>query len=342
MPRAFPLRRPGRWLIAAAGLLAAAACSMKLAPQFSVNGTGDLSGLVFLDRDGNGLYDPSAGDSALANVHVVVYNRGSTDVLANGDAHTNADGRFSITGLPAETVSLHVDTTGLSGVVSFCTNPLPVSVYLDETSFVAVDGRTGCVVTIKQAEAMPLGSHVTVRGTVTSSVAQISTGQAYLQDETGGVQIYSPTGPSFTIGDIIEVSGTLSSYSNETEISPATVNSVTPGTPLAPTVVTSAEAANAAGDITAELQGELITIKAARLIDVFTTGGGRNAVIDDGSGPVAVRFDSHVVADTTTLKTTFTAGKCYDWTGILKAFTAPPVELFPRTLSEATEVPCQS
>jgi hypothetical protein len=330
-----------------AGLIAiilaavAGACSMQLAPQFSVSGTGDLSGLLFLDRDQNGRFDPSAGDSALANVHVLVYELGTTDVIAGGDTHTDADGRFSISNLPAGTHALQIDTTGISASVSFCLNPVPVSIYLDEDNFVSVDGRVGCVISIADAEAMPLGSHITIRGTVTSSLAQISTGQAYLEDESGGIQLYSPTGPSFAIGDIIEVSGTLSTYSNEFEVTPATINSVSPGQPLAPTVATTADAANAGSDPQADLLGRLLTIKAAKLLDVFTTGGGRNAVIDDGSGALTVRFDSHVVADTTTLKTTYEAGKCYDWTGILKAYTNPSAEFFPRTLSDVSEVSCQ-
>jgi len=335
-------RGRGRWRSAAAvlALLGVASCSMEPAPQFQVNGTGSLSGILFLDRNQDGNYDPSAGDSALANVHLVVYALGTTDVLAGADTHTDADGRFSLADLPAGTHSLEIDTTGISAAVSFCTNPVPVSIYINETAFASVDGRTGCVIPINQAEAMPLGSHITVRGTVTSSLAQISTGQAYIEDETGGIELFSPTGPTFQIGDVIEVTATLSTFSNEFELSPVTVNLVMPGTPLSPTPITTADATNAAGDPKADLQGRLVSISAGKLLDVFTTGAGRNAEIDDGSGPVAVRFDSHVVADTTTLKTTYTAGKCYNWTGILKAFTSPGIELFPRSMADVTEVPC--
>jgi hypothetical protein len=179
-----------------------------------------------------------------------------------------------------------------------------------------------------------------VIGTVTSTLAQISTGEVYIEDATGGIQLFSPTGGTLSLGDVVSVSGTLATFSNELEISPATINTQVAGTPLTPFDVTSFAAASAAGDVHANLQGRLIRIKAGKLIDVFTTGAGRNAQIDDGSGAVSVRYDSHVVTDTTVLKTTYTAGHCYNWTGILKAFTNPGVELFPRSLADVTEVAC--
>jgi len=339
-PRTLPGR--GRAGLTLALLLVIGGCDTATAPPFEVSGTGNLSGILFLDRDRSGTFDPSAGDSALGNIHLVVYTRGSNEVLAGADTHSGADGRFSFTNLPAGTHSLQIDTTGNSAVVAFCNNPLPVSIYIDETTFAPVDARGGCVITIVDAELKSLGTRVTVRGTVTSTLSQISTGTVYLEDETGGIQVFSPTGATFAIGDILEVSGNLATFSNELELTSATVNTVTPGTPLTPVDVTAEEMAAAAGDPRANLQGRLIRIKAGKLLDVFTTGGGRNAQIDDGTSVVTVRYDSHVVPSVADLAAHFTAGKCYDWTGILKAFTSPAVELFPRSFSDVTEVTCPS
>ncbi len=335
-----PSPRRSRLRVAALLLLVGAACSQDPAPPYVVTGTGTLSGILYLDRDQNGIFDPAAGDSALPNVHLQVFNRGTTTVLTGADTHTDASGRFTISNLPAGTQSLQVDTTGISGVVAFCNNPVPVSIYLNESNFVSVNGTGGCVIKIVDAEAKSLGTRVTISGTVTSSLAQISTGQAYIEDSTGAIQLFSPSGHSFNIGDVIEVAGTLATFSNELELSPVTINSVTPGTPLTPADVTALQAAAAGGDSKANLQGRLVRIKAGKLIDVFTTGAGRNAQINDGTGAITVRFDSHVVSDTTTLKTTYTAGHCYNWTAIVKAFTSPAIELFPRSLSDVTEVTC--
>ncbi|MES1259519.1 MAG: hypothetical protein ABUL71_02910, partial [Gemmatimonadota bacterium] len=260
---------PNLWRSAiaiAATLAFGSSCSMEPAPAFTVTGTGDLSGLLFLDRNHDGLFDPAAGDSALPNVHLQVITRGGTTVLAGADTRTDANGRFLISGLPAGTHSLQIDTTGISAKVSFCINPVPVSIYLASQTFTSVDGRGGCVILIHDAEAKALGTRVTVRGTVTSSLAQISTGTAYIEEASGGIQLFSPVGPSFAIGDVIEVSGNLAAFSNELELSSVTVNSVSAGTPLVPTDVTALQAVGAGGDSKADLQGRLVRIKAGKLL----------------------------------------------------------------------------
>ena len=49
---------------------ALAACDAKTAPLFEPQGTGTLEGFIFFDADRNGIFDPSAGDSALRNVRI--------------------------------------------------------------------------------------------------------------------------------------------------------------------------------------------------------------------------------------------------------------------------------
>ena len=100
-------------LIAGTSFAVLAACAQELPPQFAVTGSGTLSGILFLDRDRSGTFDPSSGDSALGHVHLVVHPRGSSDVIAGAETTTDANGRFTIASLPAGTHSLQIDTTGI-------------------------------------------------------------------------------------------------------------------------------------------------------------------------------------------------------------------------------------
>ena len=144
------LRRFGAMTLVA-GALFAAGCDSDAAPAFEVEGTGSLEGLVFFDRDRNGIFDPSAGDSLLPNVRVRVQKRGSTEVLAGGEATAGANGRFLIASLPPGTHDLVVDTSSARGV-KFCQNPIPVDVYLNERQFSALSGRIACIVSIADAQ----------------------------------------------------------------------------------------------------------------------------------------------------------------------------------------------
>lgn len=72
-------------------------------------------------------------------------------------------------------------------------------------------------INIKEARDLENGEDVTVTGTVTALPGVLSSQYFYIQDATGGIQIYCyyKTFPSFVLGDIISVSGELSETNNE-------------------------------------------------------------------------------------------------------------------------------
>src|SRR5688572_27581477 len=135
-------------------LLGTAACEDDLPPVFEVPGTGNVEGLVFLDADRSGTYDPSAGDRLLNNVNVRLVERGTNQTLARGQARSDSTGRFNITGVQVGTHQLVIDTAGVGAGVSFCQNPIPVTINVSETLFQQIGARGGCVITISEAEAL--------------------------------------------------------------------------------------------------------------------------------------------------------------------------------------------
>lgn len=328
------------------GALAVACGNDEPAPPFEVNGTGTLEGLLFFDANRDGIFDPSAHDSVLGNVNVSLRERGTTSVIAGSTTSTNVAGRFTLTGLPVGTHDLVIDTTGIGNGVAFCQNPIPVTIYVNEPQFSNVAARAGCVITIAEAEAKAQGQTSTITGIVTARPNQISgtSGFWYIEDRTGGTQLFGLTGGrTIAVGDSVEVTGTLTTFSNELEfVAPGQINVLVPNVrTITPLVVTTKQAATPT-TLNDPLLGRLVQVKKAQQKTAFTSGGGRNATFDDGSGAVTVRIESGLVTNSADVTTTFpltTPGKCYDITGILRNFTSGP-QLTPRSLSEMVEVPC--
>lgn len=328
----------------------AAACDDTVPPVFEVPGGGSVEGFLFLDANRDGKFDPSAGDRALPNLNVRVLERGTTQVLSGATGRTDANGRFTIANVPIGTHELSIDTTGAGAGVAFCQNPIPLSVFLNETQFQEVAARGGCIITIAEAEQVATGKGVTVRGTVISSTGQIVAGRLYLQDATGGIRVdgLNTGGVTIAVGDVIEVAGTYSLSAGESVLTPAKLNERTAGAQLTP-ILTTTKAIATAGLATAEvLNGELVTVRKAKLTQIYNngTGSSRNAFIDDGSGSTILRIDTGVifvtgtVADLVTRLSEITAlNKCYDITGVVANFNGLG-ELFPRTLADIKEVSC--
>jgi hypothetical protein len=332
-----------RLTVAAAALALAAACSYDIAPPFVVQGAGALDGLLFADVDRNGIFDPSSGDDPVAGVTLVVRDRGTEQTFTDATVTTDAEGRFTVPQLPLGTHDLFIDTATVPGGVAFCQNPLPVTIARDRVRFLAVGGRLGCVIDILDAEAQPQGSFVTIRGLVTSSPGQLRTEASYIQDATGGIMIFDADirNLGIEIGDRIEVSGTMGSFGQELELlDNVTLNAIEKAFAVpVPDTLTTAAVAAAGSPATNEVQGTFVTVRRARQMTAFSTGGGRNAQFDDGTGAVEVRIEVGLVANAADVTTMFPSGQCYNITGVIGAFNLV-AQLKPRTLADMEAVSC--
>jgi DNA/RNA endonuclease YhcR with UshA esterase domain len=327
------------------GALVFAACDDETAPPFEVEGTGSMEGLVFYDADEDGVYSPTAGDSVLAGVDLLIRERSTELVFAGASVTTGANGRFLVQGLPLGTHDLLIDTTSVPGSIRFCQNPQPVTVYRNETTYEPVDGKSSCLVTIAEAEALASGAEfVTVAGVVTSSPGQITGPNMFIQDETGGLLIYggSLTGQGIEVGDYVEVSGTIVQYFNTLELTNPELKAHIPDYgEAAPQIVTTAQISTEGGQPTSLIQGLLVKVEAAELTVEFGGGGinERNAKINDGSGQAEIRVYDGVVEDAATLNSLYSVGTCYDITGVVGEFSATG-QIYPRSVDDIVEVPC--
>lgn len=329
--------------VALAAALGLAGCDREMLPPFEPEGTGTLEGRAFLDLNRNGTFEPLAGEVALAGVSLAVLERGTSQVIAGATTRTNARGEFQIAGLPAGTHDLRVDPESVPKGVVVCQNPIPTTIYLNESRYQAVGGRGGCVIRIGEAELRPTGSFVTVQGIVTSFPGQMDPGYTYIQDASGGIRIFDASleGRGIEIGDRIEVSGTISAFNADLQLSSVVLNSLEKkvATPQVKPVTT-AEIAQSGTPPTHPLQGTLVRVTRARLTTGFGQGGLniQNGMIDDGTGATQIRIEDNV-ADRNSLGTIMKAGSCYNVTGAVGNFRGA-AQLFPRATSDIQEVPC--
>lgn len=327
------LRHFARLAASALAVVALAACADDPQGPFAVTGSGTIAGRVFFDADNNGRFTPIGGDTALAGLTVQLRERASGDIIAT--TTSGADGSFSFADVPAGTHDVFIVNS--TGNLTFCVNPASASVFLGEQAFVSVSGKRGCVVTIEAAEKQAQGSTVTVTGVVTVRKGSLQSTNTYIQDNTGGIQIFRlPGSLILEEGDSIEVTGTLSNFNTELQIDNP---QVAPNIKRVALIVPKQVTAGAIGALipTSPDVGRLVVVRRARIGSTFTTSN-TNSTITDASGSAVFRLDG--AAGSAIPYTMFADGtKCYDVTGVVGIF-ANAAQLKPRKLADVVEVPC--
>ena len=135
-----------------------------------------------------------------------------------------------------------------------------------------------------------MGQTVTIQGTVTVS-GQLGTKQLYVEDNTGGVLVYSGVGDDYTtqvqIGDVVKLTGPVAVYQGGIEINGVTAFTlVSAGNPApAPTPITLDQIAN--------FQGRLVSIMGATVTPSSTTFAAGNSTINANNTTGTLRIGSN-------------------------------------------------
>jgi hypothetical protein len=249
-------------LLAAGALLAGtAACTADPAEQFQPTGTGSVAGILFFDRDNNGLYNPVAGDSALGGVGVQLRNRGTDSAIAR--ATTDAAGRFSFATAQPGTHDVFIEGNAAYTANRFVFCGARVTTYVGEQSFMPVPIKLGCVIRINAAKVVAPNAGITVAGIVTAAPGRIRDNNLYIQDPTGGIQVFGVNNAlGLQEGDSIEVTGVLGSFSTELEVlSPVIAANVKRGVGApAPALRTTAQRAAGNTSVSAHV-GRLVGVR---------------------------------------------------------------------------------
>jgi DNA/RNA endonuclease YhcR with UshA esterase domain len=184
-----------------------------------------------------------------------------------------------------------------------------------------------------------LGQTVTVEGTVTVANNVIGSNSYYVQDATGGINIFGSS-QAVEEGSKVKVTGEVAFFNGLLEIKPSSIEIMGEGSTPKPKSISKLAVLNNYN--TAEpLEGMLALIRGkVTNIPASSAGGGYNITLSDDAGKlITVR-----VMTTTGINPpdTFKVGSYYDITGIISQFDSSGpydsgYQLFPRKINDVKE-----
>ncbi|HEU0012459.1 MAG TPA: SdrD B-like domain-containing protein, partial [Longimicrobium sp.] len=302
---------------------------------------GTLSGVLFRDDNGNGVFD-AATDLPAPGITVQLFAGATASGTPVATTTTSAAGAYSFPTLRPGTYTLRfVAPPGIT-IVGGADQQVTVGANTPVTSNVRFTGNL--TIPIVQAKTRALGSSVTVEGIVTTTLGEFTStgtppaGNLYVQDATAGIQVFGiPVSEGLVPGDSIRVTGTLGTFSGEVQITTPglTVTKLGTGTPKTPRVVSGTELASRG------LEGSLVRLNGLTVLGVgaqSTPTSSFNVTVQAPDGTV---FTVRVEGRTNVERPVFLVGQTYNISGIAAAFTAGGVtseQLKPRSTADVVRV----
>lgn len=277
-----------------------------------ITASGIVRGLVYFDANGSGAFD--AGDGVVPGARVRL------TTLVGGDAvlsvRTDDEGRFRVAGVPVGSYQAVLDADGLADsltVLRFTGGPFT----LRPDDSLSVEGAVGFPsLTVAQARAAAVGTRAFVRGVALHGRGTFSDTLLHAVDTTGALRA-TRVRPSVAVaGDLVRLGGRIAVRNGQRVLDDVSVfvigQTVLPTAPLLTTL-----AASAAGG--GSLDGALVRILDASVVDTATVTGSLQVTVNDGSGALTMRLDR--VADAA-FRAPFavgplSAGSRFDLVGVL-------------------------
>lgn len=277
---------------------------------------GTITGRIFRDDDGNGSF--STGDTPGAGLFAVL-RRGSArldSVLADDQGAF----RFNFLAPGSYTVALENPAT-IAYADGASRN---VTVAAGATASVNGVFTGALIIPIAEARARAVGSTVAIVGNLAVRPGRFTSGtggvnsEIWVQDATGGIAAFSvPTADSaqYRLGDQLEITGTRSVFSAQSQVTVTRVRNLGAGTPLVPAAQSAAQANSLQRD------GQLVRVPNLTVVNIPTgTGAAFTVLATDAAGDT---LQLRIAGTGTGLsRASFTLGSRYNVTGILTRFNA--------------------
>ncbi len=273
--------------LAAASLFAltlAAACDNSGGGKIlSISATGFDVGVVFIDRNGNGTFDP--GDTPLAGVRISAVPRAGGTAVAS--ATTSSTGLYTLTQVPVGTYRLVVDSTTLGDtlrVARFDTAEITVSSGDTVRTIIAMGFPAA---TAAGARTLALGRRVEVDGVALNGWATFGDSTISIVDASGAIRATRVAAANVQAGDSVAMVGTIALVHGQPALDAATATVLATARTLPPpTKLTSAGAASAGGG---KYDAFMVHVDSALILSgQFLQNGDLDLSVDDGSGVLDV------------------------------------------------------
>lgn len=190
------------------------------------------------------------------------------------------------------------------------------------------DVQVATVQAIADARAMD-GQTVQVEGVVSVDVGAFGTSSFYVQDETGGIAVFSPGVERLSIGDQVRVVGTVSAFNDEVQIGDVTEVTVIGSGTITPVVV-------GIGEINAGMhQGEVATVEDVTVlaVEVVNSFGTQEVTVANAGGDELLLYVDNRTGIT---ESAWSVGETYDVTGIVSRYRST-FELKPRRTADVVQ-----
>jgi uncharacterized protein YdeI (BOF family) len=295
---------------------------------------GSVNGVLYRDENGNNTFD-AATDLPAPGIPVQLFAGTAATGTPVATTSTSAAGAFSFAGLRPGTYTVRFLSPDGITVVGGATQQVTVSANAPTSVPVRFTGNLR--IPIAQARTRPVNSAVTVEGIVTAGRGQLGPRNFYLQDATGGMQVFLPSASTVAVapGDSVRVSGIISPFNGAIQIAGTTVVVEVLGTraPLSPRSTSGPEV------MARTYEGQLVRVDSLTVVSTAATGATSANV--NVRTPQGNDFQIRLENTANVPLATFVVGNTYAVTGVLDVFTnatTPAIpQLKPRSPSDVSD-----
>lgn len=316
-------------------LVVLAACTEGGDPV-TVDATGEVHGLAWLDRNGSGELNET--DAPVSDVTVHLTSRYGQEPLFS--ATSDASGTFEFPDVPVGDYRAMVDESSVGDSIQVLSiDSADVTVTAGEAAVVTV-GFSFPAVPVDSARQAPVDSRVFIEGLVLNAWATFADSTVHVRDTTGAIRAVRTEPMPVTPGDSIRMLGTLRTRSGQPVLQDVSTFMLRTGSESPEPEVINAETARLADD--GRLDAALVRLDSGVIRDTTRNALGEIVfTVEDASGTTAVLLDRDI--DFQLNFTTEIIGTTLDVTGLLvPASTSGEWVLKPRASSDVVVGPSES